>query len=258
MTRLIDGSLSTLAPIFAVALATHRPQYAFFAGLATAIGAGVSMAFSEGLSDTGELTGRGSAYLRGSNRRRHLPGRNPAYTAVPDPAVPHCADRRDRGDRLRALDTLLDPRALLRHRVSPLVRVGRTRGRDHRRRQRRARRGSGLTTQAAKTMSTLGFVGLGRMGGNMAARFLRAGYTVYGEERSREHAQALVDEGLRWRDTPREVAETVDVIFTSLPDDAALELVASGPDGILAGSTAGKIWVDMSTVSPRASRKVAE
>ncbi len=66
MTGLIDGSLSTLAPIFAVALATHRPQYAFFAGLATAIGAGVSMAFSEGLSDNGELTGRGNAYLRGS------------------------------------------------------------------------------------------------------------------------------------------------------------------------------------------------
>jgi VIT1/CCC1 family predicted Fe2+/Mn2+ transporter len=66
MTGLIDGSLSTLAPIFAVALATHQPRYAFFAGLATAIGAGVSMAFSEGLSDTGDLTGRGSAYLRGS------------------------------------------------------------------------------------------------------------------------------------------------------------------------------------------------
>jgi erythrin-vacuolar iron transport family protein len=66
MTGLIDGSLSTLAPIFAVALATHRPQYAFFAGLATAIGAGVSMTFSEGLSDTGELTGRGNAYLRGA------------------------------------------------------------------------------------------------------------------------------------------------------------------------------------------------
>ena len=66
MTGLIDGSLSTLAPIFAVALATHRPHYAFFAGLATAIGAGVSMAFSEGLSDDGELTGRGNAYLRGS------------------------------------------------------------------------------------------------------------------------------------------------------------------------------------------------
>jgi VIT1/CCC1 family predicted Fe2+/Mn2+ transporter len=66
MTGLIDGSLSTLAPIFAVALSTHNPHYAFFAGLATAIGAGISMAFSEGLSDTGDLTGRGSPYLRGS------------------------------------------------------------------------------------------------------------------------------------------------------------------------------------------------
>ncbi|HVW45123.1 MAG TPA: hypothetical protein VHC18_27615 [Amycolatopsis sp.] len=66
MTGLIDGSLSTLAPVFAVAFGTHQPLYAFFAGLATAIGAGVSMAFSEGLSDTGELTGRGSPYLRGA------------------------------------------------------------------------------------------------------------------------------------------------------------------------------------------------
>jgi hypothetical protein len=66
MTGLIDGSLSTLAPIFAVALATHQPHYAFLAGLATGIGAGVSMAFSEGLSDTGELTGRGSPFVRGS------------------------------------------------------------------------------------------------------------------------------------------------------------------------------------------------
>lgn len=66
MTGLIDGSLSTLAPVFAVAFATHRPIYAFFAGLATAIGAGVSMAFSEGLSDTGDLTGRGNPYLRGA------------------------------------------------------------------------------------------------------------------------------------------------------------------------------------------------
>jgi len=65
MVGLIDGSLSTLAPIFAVAFATHQPRYAFLAGLATAIGAGVSMAFSEGLSDTGDLTGRGRPYLRG-------------------------------------------------------------------------------------------------------------------------------------------------------------------------------------------------
>ncbi len=66
MTGLIDGSLSTLAPIFAVAFTTHQPHDAFLAGLATAIGAGVSMAFSEGLSDTGDLTGRGSPYVRGA------------------------------------------------------------------------------------------------------------------------------------------------------------------------------------------------
>jgi 3-hydroxyisobutyrate dehydrogenase-like beta-hydroxyacid dehydrogenase len=108
------------------------------------------------------------------------------------------------------------------------------------------------------TTTTIGFVGLGHMGGSMAARFLDAGYTVYGEERSREHAQALVHRGLHWRDTPRALAETVDIIFTSLPDDTVLELVASGPDGILAGITAGKIWVDMSTVRPHASREVAE
>jgi erythrin-vacuolar iron transport family protein len=66
MNGLIDGSLSTLAPIFAVVFATHRPRDAFLAGLATAIGAGVSMAFSEGLSDTGDLTGRGRPLLRGA------------------------------------------------------------------------------------------------------------------------------------------------------------------------------------------------
>src|SRR3954447_11747930 len=66
MTGLIDGSLSTLAPIFSVAIATHEPHTAFLAGTATALGAGVSMAFSEGLSDTGALTGRGSPYVRGA------------------------------------------------------------------------------------------------------------------------------------------------------------------------------------------------
>ncbi|HEY6836926.1 MAG TPA: hypothetical protein VI142_10835 [Gaiellaceae bacterium] len=66
MTGLIDGSLSTLAPIFAIALHTRNPFDAFIAGVATAIGAGISMAFSEGLSDTGELTGRGNPFVRGS------------------------------------------------------------------------------------------------------------------------------------------------------------------------------------------------
>jgi VIT1/CCC1 family predicted Fe2+/Mn2+ transporter len=66
LSGLMDGALSTLAPIFAVVLATHHPLTAFYTGLATALGAGVSMAFSEGLSDTGEITGRGSPVIRGA------------------------------------------------------------------------------------------------------------------------------------------------------------------------------------------------
>src|SRR5690242_9246670 len=66
MVGLIDGSLSTIAPIFAVVLASHDTRYAFIAGLATSLGAAISMGFSEGLSDTGELTGRGSPLVRGS------------------------------------------------------------------------------------------------------------------------------------------------------------------------------------------------
>src|SRR5579872_5678295 len=107
-------------------------------------------------------------------------------------------------------------------------------------------------------MTSLGFVGLGHMGGNMAARFLGAGYTVYGESRDRSHADELVHEGLEWRDTPREIAEAADVVITSLPDDEVLESVASGPDGILAGLAAPTIWIEMSTVTPRVSRGLAE
>jgi erythrin-vacuolar iron transport family protein len=66
LTGLIDGSLSTIAPIFSVALYTHEPHVAFIAGTATAIAAGISMAYSEGLSDTGELTGRGNPIVRGA------------------------------------------------------------------------------------------------------------------------------------------------------------------------------------------------
>ncbi len=107
-------------------------------------------------------------------------------------------------------------------------------------------------------MTTLGFVGLGHMGGNMAVRFLQAGYTVYGETRHRGEVQELEREGLVWRDTPREIAEAAAVVLTSVPNDSALEDIASGPDGILAGLAAEKVWVDLSTVSPQASRELAQ
>jgi 3-hydroxyisobutyrate dehydrogenase-like beta-hydroxyacid dehydrogenase len=106
-------------------------------------------------------------------------------------------------------------------------------------------------------MQTLGFVGLGNMGGNMAARYLDAGYTVYGEAAGREAAQWLIDKGLRWAETPREVAQAADVLMSSLPNDGVVEAVADGPDGILAGLGQGKVWADLSTISPSVSRELA-
>jgi 3-hydroxyisobutyrate dehydrogenase-like beta-hydroxyacid dehydrogenase len=104
----------------------------------------------------------------------------------------------------------------------------------------------------------IGFVGLGHMGGNMASRYLSAGYSVYGEARSREGLEHLLDESLRWCDTPREVAQSADIVITSIPNDDVLREIASGDDGIQAGLEDAKVWVDMSTVSPRVSREVAE
>jgi 3-hydroxyisobutyrate dehydrogenase-like beta-hydroxyacid dehydrogenase len=106
-------------------------------------------------------------------------------------------------------------------------------------------------------MPSVGFVGLGHMGGSIAARLLVAGHTVHGSARRREPAQSLVDQGLHWCDTPRALADAADIVFTSLPDDAAVEAVASAPDGLLAGLHAGQVWADMSTISPRASRELA-
>jgi 3-hydroxyisobutyrate dehydrogenase-like beta-hydroxyacid dehydrogenase len=95
------------------------------------------------------------------------------------------------------------------------------------------------------------------MGGNMAARYLAAGYVVYGEARNRDAAQWLIDQGLRWIETPREVAEAADIVMTSLPNDDVVESVASGPDGLLAGLGEGKIWADLSTITPAVSRRLS-
>ncbi|HEY1591202.1 MAG TPA: NAD(P)-dependent oxidoreductase [Solirubrobacteraceae bacterium] len=107
-------------------------------------------------------------------------------------------------------------------------------------------------------MTTIGFVGLGAMGSRIAGRLLDAGHHVYGTNRTKSRAQALVDRGLQWRESPCEVAAAADVVFSMVTDDAALDAITSGPDGILAGLERGKVYVDMSTVSPRASREVAD
>jgi 3-hydroxyisobutyrate dehydrogenase-like beta-hydroxyacid dehydrogenase len=107
-------------------------------------------------------------------------------------------------------------------------------------------------------MTTLGVVGLGAMGGRIAGRLLAQGNDVYGNNRTKSKADALIDRGLLWCDTPRAVAEAADVVFSMVTDSTALEAVTEGPDGILAGLGAGKVYVDMSTVSPHTSRKLAE
>jgi 3-hydroxyisobutyrate dehydrogenase-like beta-hydroxyacid dehydrogenase len=105
-------------------------------------------------------------------------------------------------------------------------------------------------------MTTIGFVGLGSMGAPLAARLL-PGNRVYGTNRTPAKAAALIERGLIWRDTAREVAEAADVVFSMVTDDNALAAITAGPDGILAGLRPGTLYVEMSTVSPQASRDLA-
>jgi 3-hydroxyisobutyrate dehydrogenase-like beta-hydroxyacid dehydrogenase len=107
-------------------------------------------------------------------------------------------------------------------------------------------------------MSTLGFVGLGAMGASIAGRLLSQGHTVYGTNRTRSKAEPLIEAGLLWCDSPRQVAHAADVVFSMVTDDGALEALTAGPGGILAGLAAGKVYVDMSTVGPQLSRALAE
>src|ERR1700720_2256913 len=106
-------------------------------------------------------------------------------------------------------------------------------------------------------MAKLGFVGLGVMGGNMVSRLLEKGHSVTGYNRTRSKAQGLIDRGMRFAESPRAVAEASDVSFTMVTNAAALSAVTDGPDGLLAGISPGKFHVDMSTISPDASRALA-
>lgn len=106
-------------------------------------------------------------------------------------------------------------------------------------------------------MANLGFIGLGAMGGRITQRLLGAGHTVTGYNRTRSKAQWLLDAGMRWGASPRAVAGAADVIFTMVTNTEALHNVFNGPYGILAGLGPGKIYIDMSTVSPAASRHLA-
>jgi 3-hydroxyisobutyrate dehydrogenase-like beta-hydroxyacid dehydrogenase len=106
-------------------------------------------------------------------------------------------------------------------------------------------------------MANLGFVGLGVMGSKMVLRLLSKGHTVTGYNRTRSKAEGLIQKGMKWADSPRAIAAASDVIFSMVTNSAALEAIVEGPDGILAGLTPGKFYVDISTVSPEYSRAVA-
>jgi 3-hydroxyisobutyrate dehydrogenase-like beta-hydroxyacid dehydrogenase len=107
-------------------------------------------------------------------------------------------------------------------------------------------------------MANLGFVGLGVMGSRMAKRLLDAGHRVTGYNRTRSKAQWLVDAGMQWADTPRQAADEAAIVFSMIANTEALRAITTGPDGIIAGLSHGKIYIDMSTVSPAASRELAE
>ncbi|MGD0178726.1 MAG: NAD(P)-dependent oxidoreductase [Terriglobales bacterium] len=106
-------------------------------------------------------------------------------------------------------------------------------------------------------MANLGFVGLGVMGSQMVSRLLSKGHSVTGYNRTRSKAQWLIDKGMKWADSPRAVAAAADVTFAMVTNSAAIASITEGPDGILAGLSTGKIFVDISTVSPSVSRALA-
>jgi 3-hydroxyisobutyrate dehydrogenase-like beta-hydroxyacid dehydrogenase len=106
-------------------------------------------------------------------------------------------------------------------------------------------------------MANLGFVGLGVMGSRMAKRLLDAGHSVTGYNRTKSKAQWLLDAGMKWAENPRAAAQSSGVVFSMIANNSALRAVTESYDGIIAGLSAGKIYVEMSTVSPAAIRELA-
>lgn len=104
----------------------------------------------------------------------------------------------------------------------------------------------------------IGFIGVGNMGAGMANNLLKAGHTLTIYDVNRDRAAPLLEKGARWADTPKQVATQSGITFTSLPGPREVEAVALGQEGILSGSGAGKVYIDLSTNAPTVVRQMCE
>lgn len=107
-------------------------------------------------------------------------------------------------------------------------------------------------------MANIGFVGLGSLGSQITKRLIDTGHDVTGYNRTKAKGDWLVEAGMQWGETPRAVAEATDITFSMVRDTDALYAVTGGENGIVVGLSEGKIYADMSTVNPLASRKIAD
>src|SRR5437773_10386909 len=104
----------------------------------------------------------------------------------------------------------------------------------------------------------IGFIGIGNMEKPMAKDLIEAGYSLVVHNRSRGKVDELVKEGATAATSPKEVASGVDIVITMLPNSPDVELVALGPGGIKEGSKPGQLLIDMSTINPIVSQKIAK
>ena len=107
-------------------------------------------------------------------------------------------------------------------------------------------------------MATVGFIGLGNVGGKLAGSLIRNKFDVIVRDLDKDVAQPFLDAGARWAETPLEMAAASDVIITCLPSPAASAAVMEAEDGVLAGLSAGKIWAEMSTTDETEVKRLGE
>ena len=103
----------------------------------------------------------------------------------------------------------------------------------------------------------IGFIGLGNVGGKLAGSVLRNGFDLYVRDLDKTVAQPFLDKGAHWADSPKEMAEAVDVLITCLPSPAASAAVLEAEDGVIAGLGTGKVWLEMSTTDEAEVHRLA-